>query len=57
MDFAAFRVVEIMSQAKWTHKRIAYLAACQSFSEATDVMLLVTNMLRKVLQSLSFSHF
>ncbi|BBM99513.1 AP-3 complex subunit delta [Marchantia polymorpha subsp. ruderalis] len=47
MSWAAFHVVEVMSMAKFSHKKIGYLAASQSFNEGTDVLLLITNLLRK----------
>eukprot|EP01111_Echinosteliopsis_oligospora_P001434 TRINITY_DN1216_c0_g1_i3.p1 TRINITY_DN1216_c0_g1~~TRINITY_DN1216_c0_g1_i3.p1 ORF type:complete len:1244 (-),score=342.48 TRINITY_DN1216_c0_g1_i3:2933-6664(-) len=47
MSWAAFNVVEVMSQTKFTAKRIGYLAACQSFHESTDVVVLATSLIRK----------
>jgi len=47
MDWASFRVIEVISHPEFSHKRIGYLAASQSFSESTDVMVLITNMIRK----------
>lgn len=46
--WAAFQVIEVMSSTKFTHKRIGYLAASQSFSEGTDVLMLATQLIRKV---------
>ncbi|MCL7048091.1 hypothetical protein MKW94_011745 [Papaver nudicaule] len=40
-----------MSSNKFIHKKIGYLAASQSFNESTDVILLITNQLRKDLNS------
>jgi AP-3 complex subunit delta-1 len=37
MSWAAFQVVEVMSQPRFAHKRIGYLAACQSFQQDTEV--------------------
>ncbi|PIA33346.1 hypothetical protein AQUCO_04100041v1 [Aquilegia coerulea] len=51
MCFASFHVVEVMSCSKFSYKRIGYLAASQSFHENTDVLLLITNQLRKDLNS------
>lgn len=51
MDWAAFHVIEAMSMTKFAHKKIGYLAASQSFHEGTDVLLLITNQLRKDLSS------
>jgi AP-3 complex subunit delta len=48
MSWAAFNVVEVMSQSKFTAKRIGYLAASQSFSDTTEVVMLTTNLIRKV---------
>lgn len=47
MSWAAFNVIEVMSQQKFTGKRIGYLAACQSFHEGTEVVMLATNLLKK----------
>ncbi|MCO5586032.1 hypothetical protein L7F22_039969 [Adiantum nelumboides] len=51
MDWAAFHVIEAMSMTKFAHKKIGYLAASQSFHDGTDVLLLITNQLRKDLSS------
>ncbi len=40
-----------MSQPRFAHKRIGYLAACQWFNNSTDVVLLTTNLLKKEFQS------
>ena len=53
VSWASFAIVETMSQARFAHKRIGYLAACQCFSESTDVVLLTTNLLKKEFQSTS----
>jgi AP-3 complex subunit delta-1 len=37
-----------MSSSKFSLKRVGYLAACVSFNDDTDVMMLTTNMLKKV---------
>eukprot|EP01125_Pyxidicula_operculata_P007616 TRINITY_DN2586_c1_g1_i1.p1 TRINITY_DN2586_c1_g1~~TRINITY_DN2586_c1_g1_i1.p1 ORF type:complete len:1273 (-),score=465.08 TRINITY_DN2586_c1_g1_i1:117-3935(-) len=47
MDWASFRIIEVISNSKFSHKRIGYLAASQTFSESTDVALLITNLIRK----------
>ncbi|KAL4179050.1 hypothetical protein AMTRI_Chr13g85340 [Amborella trichopoda] len=47
MNWASFHVVEVMSMPRFFHKKIGYLAACQSFSEQTEVLLLITNQLKK----------
>jgi AP-3 complex subunit delta len=51
MSWAAFSVVEVMSSARFGHKRIGYLAANQTFTEETDVILLTTNHLKKEFNS------
>ncbi|KAG6584352.1 AP-3 complex subunit delta, partial [Cucurbita argyrosperma subsp. sororia] len=51
MNWAAFHVVEVMSASRFAQKKIGYLAASQSFHEATPVLLLITNQLRKDLTS------
>lgn len=48
ISWAAFRMIEVIAQPKFSHKRIGYLAAAQCFSETTDVMVLATNLIRKV---------
>lgn len=52
MSWAAFPIVEVMSDDRFSHKRIGYLASCQSFTQSTDVVLLCTNLLKKELGSL-----
>lgn len=51
MSWAAFHVVEVIGSSRFAHKKIGYLAASQSFHEGTDVILLITNQLRKDLTS------
>ncbi|KAI9918094.1 hypothetical protein PsorP6_013082 [Peronosclerospora sorghi] len=53
MCWAAFHVVEVMSYERFAHKRIGYNAACQSFTQSTDVVLLCTNLLKKEFGSTS----
>ena len=50
MSWASFATIEVMSSTKFAHKRIGYLAACQSFTAETDVILLTTNLLKKELR-------
>lgn len=45
--FASFHIVEVMSSPDFGSKRIGYLAAAQSFSPTTDVLLLTTNQFKK----------
>eukprot|EP01102_Stenamoeba_stenopodia_P004321 TRINITY_DN1463_c0_g1_i2.p1 TRINITY_DN1463_c0_g1~~TRINITY_DN1463_c0_g1_i2.p1 ORF type:complete len:635 (-),score=132.59 TRINITY_DN1463_c0_g1_i2:1876-3780(-) len=51
MSWAAFNVVEVMSQSKFTAKRIGYLGAAQSFHEGTDVIILTQALFKKDLQA------
>lgn len=48
MNWASFHVLEVMSSPKSHLKSIGYLAATQSFNEDTDVLMLTTNLLKKV---------
>ncbi|XP_057480130.1 AP-3 complex subunit delta [Actinidia eriantha] len=50
-SFAAFPAVELAASPRFRHKQIAYLAASASFHSATAVLLLLTNQLRKDLNS------
>lgn len=47
MSWAAFNVVEVISNSRFTNKRVGYLAACISFDESTDVIMLCTNLIKK----------
>lgn len=51
MSWAAFHVLEVMSSQKYLQKRVGYLGAVQSFRPDTEVLMLATNLLKKVLQS------
>lgn len=51
MSWAAFSVIEVIANQKFGAKRVGYLAAAQSFSETTDVIMLITNLIRKVCQA------
>ncbi|KAE9586059.1 hypothetical protein Lal_00010021 [Lupinus albus] len=51
MSFASFHVVEVISSSRFSHKKIGYLSASQSFNDSTPVLLLITNQLRKDLTS------
>ncbi|KAI8833209.1 adaptin N terminal region-domain-containing protein [Chytridium lagenaria] len=51
MSWASFHVIEVMSSAKFTHKRIGYIAAATSFRQDTDVLMLCTNLIKKDLSS------
>jgi AP-3 complex subunit delta-1 len=48
MSWAAFNCIEVMSQQKFTPKRIGYVAAAQSFDEKTEVITLATQLIRRV---------
>jgi AP-3 complex subunit delta-1 len=59
MGWAAFNIVEVMSQPKFTAKRIGYLAASQSFHQSTDVIILTESLFKKVRKKkdiLQFDH-
>ncbi|XP_046401138.1 AP-3 complex subunit delta-1 isoform X2 [Ischnura elegans] len=51
ISWAGFNIIEVMSSPKFTHKRIGYLAASQSFHQDTELLMLTTNMIRKDLNS------
>ncbi|CAE5959662.1 unnamed protein product [Arabidopsis arenosa] len=51
MSWAAFHAVEVVSSSRFQHKRIGYQAITQSFNDQTSVMLLITNQVRKDLNS------
>lgn len=48
MSWAAFHVLEVMSCQNYLQKRVGYLAAVQSFRPDTEVLMLATNLLKKV---------
>ena len=48
MSWASFHVVEVMSAPRIHLKTIGYLSAAQSFQQDTDVLMLTTNLLKKV---------
>lgn len=48
MSWASFHVLEVMSSSRHLQKRIGYLAAAQSFRAETEVLMLATNLLKKV---------
>lgn len=56
ISWASFAIVEVMSQSRFAHKRVGYLAANQSFTEHTDVILLTTNLFKKEFSSNSSSN-
>ena len=48
MSWASFHIVEAMSSSKAHLKSVGYLGAVQSFNDETDVLMLTTNLLKKV---------
>ena len=48
MSWASFNVLEVMSSQKYLQKRVGYLGAVQSFRTDTEVLMLATNLLKKV---------
>lgn len=48
MSWASFNVLEVMSSPKYHQKRIGYLGAVQSYRPDTEVLMLATNLLKKV---------
>lgn len=48
MSWASFNVLEVMSSQKYIQKRVGYLGAVQSFRPDTEVLMLATNLLKKV---------
>eukprot|EP01029_Cantina_marsupialis_P006287 TRINITY_DN1687_c0_g1_i1.p1 TRINITY_DN1687_c0_g1~~TRINITY_DN1687_c0_g1_i1.p1 ORF type:complete len:709 (-),score=152.90 TRINITY_DN1687_c0_g1_i1:512-2638(-) len=51
IDWASFNIVEVMSMDKFALKRIGFLAASQTFTPDTDVVVLCTNLLSKEFRS------
>ena len=52
MSWASFHVLEVMSAPKYHQKRVGYLGAVQSFRADTEVLMLATNLLKKVCEDL-----
>ncbi len=48
MSWASFNVLEVMASPKYHQKRVGYLGAIQSFRPDTEVLMLATNLLKKV---------
>ena len=57
VSWASFAIVEVMSQPRFAHKRMGYLAANQSFTETTDVILLTTNLFKKEFASMNSNQY
>ncbi|KAL0485649.1 hypothetical protein AKO1_011890, partial [Acrasis kona] len=51
MEWAAFHMIEVMSSPNFSLKRTGYLAAAQSFTPSTDVIMLTPQLFRKDLKS------
>ncbi|KAE8709671.1 AP-3 complex subunit delta [Hibiscus syriacus] len=51
MSFAVFPALEVLSSPRFSHKKIAYHAILLSFHDSTPILLLITNHLRKDLNS------
>jgi len=47
-SWAAFHIVEVMSSPKFVQKRIGYQSAAQIFRQDTEVLMLCTNLIKKV---------
>jgi AP-3 complex subunit delta-1 len=47
-SWASFQVIEVMSSSTFKEKTIGYLAAALSFKPDTDVLMLSTNLIKKV---------
>lgn len=56
MSWASFHVLEVMSSPKYLQKRVGYLGAVQSFRPDTEVLMLATNMLKKVCSPASLAY-
>ena len=50
-DYGAFHVIEVMADPQFNNKRTGYVAASLTFNEHTDVLPLVTALLKKDLMS------
>lgn len=48
MSWASFHILEVMSSVKYSQKRVGYLGAVQSLRSDTEVLMLATNLLKKV---------
>ena len=57
ISWSCFWIVEVMSHAWYGHKRIAYLAASQCFTENTDVSLLTIHSFKKTFTTISSGEF
>lgn len=57
LEFSFFRIFMVEANVWFLLQRIGYLAASQTFHEGTDVLMLTTNMIRKVPVVLRFRSF
>ncbi|KTW32134.1 uncharacterized protein T551_00816 [Pneumocystis jirovecii RU7] len=48
MSWTSFNIIEVMSSSIFFQKRIGYMASCLSFRKDTDVLMLCTNLIKKV---------
>ena len=48
VSWASFNILEVMTSKKFYHKRIGYLAAAQCFRPTTDILIMCTNLVRRV---------
>jgi AP-3 complex subunit delta-1 len=48
MAWAAFHIVSVMSSSRFHHKRMGYFAAGLTFKPETEILLLTTNLMKKV---------
>lgn len=51
MHWAAFHIIEVMSQPQFHNKRTGYLAASLAFTQETEEIMLTTQLFRKDLNS------
>lgn len=47
-SYSSFPILEVMAASQYHIKQVGYLAAAQTFNKDTDVLILVTNLVKKV---------
>lgn len=47
-SYSSFSILEVMASSQYHLKQIGYLAASHSFNQGTDVLILATNLVKKV---------
>lgn len=47
-SYSSFPILEVMASPQYHFKQVGYLAATQSFHQETDVLILATNLIKKV---------